>query len=477
MNMLNLKKQNEPDFGELKRMLSELGDFLNETPDFNDKEWKDNLTTILDFQDLDGGFKVYSSSRMPSDARVDFCYMPTYVCTAILMKAYLLEFDAITIREKSALKNGLKMSCARNLRGHGYGAFKDQIEALNIFMNAGLNEFIDLHADLCPEFAEMIEKIISQFKDRQSQAKFTGTWGESYETEIREVNEYFSNRKVFVYGTLMEGESNHDYLENSECLGKAFIEGYDMYDVGFYPAIVPGDSLIVGELYDVPLEDMPSIDMLEGEGSLYVKKCEAVSDYSGNISIAFVYVYLGEVESLERISAWNEEYVWYVSYGSNMLKKRFMHYIEGGSFEGSTPRDACEDTSHPVAVKTVEIPYGMYFGKKSRTWDYGGVSFLDITKKGKSLGVAYLITKKQFRHVSCQENGGKAPEKSNGWYTDVINLDMMDGFEVKTVTNKFIRTYNNPSPRYLNTLIRGIRQNWPEMSDEEIEDYLNSCMR
>ena len=45
--------------------------------------------------------------------------------------------------------------------------------------------------------------------------------------------------------------------------------------------------------------------------------------------------------------------------------------------------------------------------------------------------------KKQFRHVSCEENGGTPPEKSNGGYTDVINLDIMDGFEVKTITNKF----------------------------------------
>ena len=79
--------------------------------------------------------------------------------------------------------------------------------------------------------------------------------------------------------------------------------------------------------------------------------------------------------------------------------------------------------------------------------------------------------------MSCEENGGTPPEKSNGGYTDVINLDIMNGFEVKTVTNKFLHQYNNPSQRYLNTLIRGIRQNWPEMSYGEIEDYLNGCMR
>ena len=64
----------------------------------------------------------------------------------------------------------------------------------------------------------------------------------------------------------MKGESNHDYLENASFLVKTTIEGYDMYDMGWYPAIIHGDSIIVGELYQVPKEDMASIDMLEGEG-------------------------------------------------------------------------------------------------------------------------------------------------------------------------------------------------------------------
>ena len=54
---------------------------------------------------------------------------------------------------------------------------------------------------------------------------------------------------------------------------------------------------------------------------------------------------------------------------------------------------------------------------------------------------------------------------------------MMDGFEVRTVTNLDIRKSNEPSGPYWDTLVRGIRQNWPEMSDGEIEDYLKGCLR
>ena len=472
MNKLKLNKQSKPEFGELDEMLSGLNDFLNEEVDFNDVAWNENLDIILDFQDDDGSFKLFDTFKIPSDARVDFCYTPTYLCCAILMKAYLTDANSFAKKEITALSEGLKISTARNLTGHGYEGLKGQIEALGIFMKGGLNEFLDLYPDFCPEFSEMMDKIISKFADMESNGQFTGPWGESYEDEIKAVNQYFRQRQVFVYGTLMKGETNHRYLENSTYLGTTLIEGYEMYDVGWYPAIIAGDGLVVGEVYQVPKSDMPAIDRLEGEGHLYAKKCQRVI-LNGKPTFAFVYVYLGDCSDLERIASW-KEYVWYVSYGSNMLFERFIRYIKGGSYGGSAYREACSDTSLPVAVRTVEIPFDMYFGNLS-SWG-GGVSFLDTTKKGKSLGVAYLITKEQFEHVSCEENCGRCPGGGE-WYEDIIDLKPIDGFEVKTITNNDLRDYNEPSQAYLETLFKGINENWPEMSDEEIWDYLGGCIR
>ena len=478
MKMLILKKQkhDEPRLVELIGMLSDLLTFFYEDTNFNDKLWNKNFNAILDFQDSDGSFKLFDSYEIPSDTRVEFCWMPTYVCTAILMKAYMTDSSSFTPKEESALLEGLKMSSKKNLRGHGFKAFKGQIESLEIFMKAGLREFLDVHRDFCPEFSEMISKIITKSKDIEANEEFE-PWGESYKSQIKSVNEYFSNRNVFVYGTLMNGETNHHYLENSKFSGMATIEGYEMYSMGGYPAIIDGNSLIMGELYQVPNTDMPSIDMLEGEGSLYIKRCETVTDSKGKSSFAFIYVYNRECSDLERISAWNREYVWYVSYGSNMLKERFMCYIKGGSFEGSRYRQACSDATPPLAVKTFEIPYDMYFGNTSGSWQDCGVSFLDVTKKGHALGVAYLITKDQFGHVCAEENGGRAPEEGYSWYEDIIDLGVMDGFEVKTITNRNIRPYNEPCLEYKKTLIRGIEENWPNMFIRDIEDYLDDCIR
>ena len=309
MTTLKLTRLNEPNIEKLYEMKSTLRNILEEG-DFK------NLNTILDFQDKDGSFKLFSTYRIPSDARVDFCHEPTYICSSILMKAYLTGDSELRQKIETPLIHGLERCCCRNLTGHGYDSLQGQIEALNIFMKGGLREFIDLHPDLNSKFTEMILNIMVEFDAREEQEAFKGTWGEDYKENILKINEYFSTRKVFVYGTLMNGESNHHFLENSTCLGKAAIEGYDMYNVGgFYPAIIPGNARIIGELYEVPNEDMPSIDMLEGEGSLYIRKCEITT---GN-ELAYIYEYAQDTEGLEKIDSW-KEYIWYVSYGSNMLE-------------------------------------------------------------------------------------------------------------------------------------------------------------
>lgn len=479
MNILSLEKQdhNNPNLNELSRMVSDLKNFSNEDIKVNDELYNKNLNIIIDFQDADGSFKLVDSFKIPSDSCIHYCYIPTYICTGILMKAFLTDSIAFTSKAKNALLNGLKRSCDINLCGHGFNALNGQIKALNIFMKSGLREFMDLYPEFCLEFNEMINNISSKFYEMETKGKFLGPMKESYENDIMAINEYFTNRSVFVYGTLMSGESNHNYLNNSAYIGQGTIEGYDMYNVGRFPAIIEGDDLIIGELYQVSINDLPAIDELEGEGTFYLKKCETVTDSEGKTSFAYIYVFLEDVSNLERISTWKGEYVWYVSYGSNMLKERLLCYIQGGSFRGSKYRQPCEDTSLPVAVKPFKVPYDMYFGNISSSWQEGGVSFLDISKPGNAFGVAYLITKKQFEHIVVQENSGRLPKEGYGWYENIIDLGMMDGFKVKTITNNNLRPYNPPCDTYSDILHEGIKENWPDISDEDIEEYIYNCIR
>ncbi|QIA62355.1 gamma-glutamylcyclotransferase [Vibrio astriarenae] len=69
---------------------------------------------------------------------------------------------------------------------------------------------------------------------------------------------------VFVYGTLRKGESNHHFIEQSEYLGMCeTLPEYALYDLGAYPAVVPGRSSIQGEVYWVDDEVLAKLDLLE----------------------------------------------------------------------------------------------------------------------------------------------------------------------------------------------------------------------
>ena len=71
--------------------------------------------------------------------------------------------------------------------------------------------------------------------------------------------------KVFVYGTLMDGEPNHRFLGKSPKLGAGETKPiYTLYDMYFYPAMVfGGDTSIKGEVYEVSEEALTDLDFLE----------------------------------------------------------------------------------------------------------------------------------------------------------------------------------------------------------------------
>jgi len=69
--------------------------------------------------------------------------------------------------------------------------------------------------------------------------------------------------KLFVYGTLLRGESNADKLMGSRYLGLALMGG-KLYDAGVFPYLTLGDGQVVGEVWEVDDTTLVQIDRLEG---------------------------------------------------------------------------------------------------------------------------------------------------------------------------------------------------------------------
>lgn len=78
---------------------------------------------------------------------------------------------------------------------------------------------------------------------------------------------------IFVYGTLLRGESNHRLLR-----GAAFVQEtrsepwFDLVDLGPFPAMIAGGcTAVLGEVYEVDRETLHRLDHLEGHPSFYVR--------------------------------------------------------------------------------------------------------------------------------------------------------------------------------------------------------------
>ena len=151
----------------------------------------------------------------------------------------------------------------------------------------------------------------------------------------------------------------------------------------------------------------------------------------------------------------SKSYVWYVTYGSNTLKERFMVYINGGKFRGkgkgtnNAPYRGCRDQTPPLADKPFLIPYEMYYGRESKLWNNGGIAFIDADRPGITLGRAYLITEEQFAEI--QEQEGPI------WYQRVVEIAKdADGTPYKTFTGASRYQGNAPSKNYTDIIFEGV---------------------
>ena len=175
------------------------------------------------------------------------------------------------------------------------------------------------------------------------------------------------------------------------------------------------------------------------------------------------------LESLAFCQNPSKRKILYAPYGSNLLRERFLVYIEGGKFRGKgDPYPGCRDKTVPIDRGWMRVPHRLYFAKKSKRWN-GGVAFLSCRKEeDESLWAVvrlWEITEEQFCDIWEQE--GK------GWYHAVLYLGKHEEteLEIYTITGCWEDEKNPPSADYLDVLREGLRETtgW---DDAKIDEYL-----
>jgi gamma-glutamylcyclotransferase (GGCT)/AIG2-like uncharacterized protein YtfP len=288
--------------------------------------------------------------------------------------------------------------------------------------------------------------------------------------------------RLFVYGTLMKGNIHHEkFLSCARFAGYFVADGFQIYDFGSYPLIAQNEiDKVRGELYIVDNTTLEKLDISEAKANLFTRKSIKVVSENDNDEVqeAYIYVYNKDVSKNVKVSYDSQpnkairrnDYVWYASYGSNLIYERLLVYIKGGrsKFNG-VDYEGCRNKSIPKDTRPVTIPYKMYYGNESSPWGTGGLAFLDTESKGQTLGRMYLVTEEQFEDIARQEG------LEEDWYNQSLSLGEYNGVEIITITNKNTRPYHNPSDNYLEILRMGIKETYPNMSDFKVMKYLVEC--
>lgn len=132
-----------------------------------------------------------------------------------------------------------------------------------------------------------------------------GSGLEEYITKIKEaVDELSEAIVVFVYGTLMSGNSNNEmFLSEAKFSGDFVAEGFELYDLGNYPGIIHSENnKVKGEIYVVDKNILSNLDILEGEGSLYIRELIRVINDNNESQEAYTYVYNQGISGKVKVS-------------------------------------------------------------------------------------------------------------------------------------------------------------------------------
>jgi len=115
--------------------------------------------------------------------------------------------------------------------------------------------------------------------------------------------------KVFVYGTLMKGQANHDLMKGAIYEGKYKTDDrWGLINIGVFPALVPHVLAVEGEVYTVDKETLAVLDRLEGvAGGMYKRRYIYVFDEDGVRDEVYTYIWGTITSSTEiKLARWSD---------------------------------------------------------------------------------------------------------------------------------------------------------------------------
>lgn len=192
-------------FMEFNQELESILESIDDGTLFSEKKYsKDEFSSLLkSFVDgqreslgrtKEGSWSIIpNDDDMPTDARIDFIFLPTYLVTAILSRV-MIEHPDISDSIPNytiALQKGMRFCSYRGLYGHGFEAEKGAAEALTILSMGKVPLILERDSDFCPELLNAIQNVTKEMQLRLMTNTAIGTWGENLRENFSSALETF----------------------------------------------------------------------------------------------------------------------------------------------------------------------------------------------------------------------------------------------------------------------------------------------
>ena len=162
-----------------------------------------------------------------------------------------------------------------------------------------------------------------------------------------------------------------------------------------------------------------------------------------------------------------DAYVWYAAFGSNLSVPRMTAYLAGGRPTGARRHyDGCRDPSPPVDTRVITLEGRLSFGGESRVWG-GGMAFF-TPGEGLVHARAYLVRVQQLGDLVAQESrhpvgvdlvlaqSGPTLHGLSKVYDVLLDLGLLEGHRLLTLTSSEPHPAAPPSAAYLRTMLDGL---------------------
>ena len=438
------------------------------------------LTAAFALTDEHGLVNLLPGERMPSDFRELMMYRPSYCVIAAGIYA-CTHFRMADEPLMDHLKHLMDAAFQHGIVAHGFGGDKVRRDVLRILFQAGAKEFLAQYPDISEHFSGCIDHYLSILEHTATPDNPNGKWfHDAFDdlpcnTQMHQLLAlwYKQANAVFVYGTLMKGQRANRIIASGRFAGHFVLDGYEMFSLGRFPGIWPGDGNVVGEVWFVDDETLDLLDEYESEGYLYRREQAPVSGPDGRLD-AQVYVCMNKPEGTPIGSEWcthEDDAVWYAAYGSSLSRERFRCYVEGGTCaENGKYYPGCRYKTLWSADELCSFPGRLYFGNHSKSWENGGVAFYSPKGSDRIQMRLYRITREQLADIQKQE--GPSPR----WYGNQVLLGLhRDGSPIYTLTCKGTNEKNSPCDAYrelIRTALMGCG-----MTASQVQQYLHRAER